>query len=201
MQQELEWPGDLSLEPVDFGLAGGQAVVSVEWGLLSKYGGTRDIQKPGHRFSLILGPESSQTLTPDSTVTDILGLQPGTSYQVAVSALRGREEGPPVVIVARTGQSLTWSPDLFLQRPLDFYGPHCFHLESQPTPSLPLSLPPRSPVSPMAPSVLLSFLLLIPQNLPPPLPPLLSPLLPPPPPLLLDLPLLLGLCFVLCLMS
>lgn len=30
MQQELGWPGDLSLEPVDFGSAGGQAVVSVE---------------------------------------------------------------------------------------------------------------------------------------------------------------------------
>lgn len=68
------------------------------------------MQKPGRRFSLIPGPESSRTLTPDSTVTDILGLQPGTSYQVAVSALRGREEGPPVVIVARTGQSLTRPP-------------------------------------------------------------------------------------------
>nr|XP_023415873.1 collagen alpha-1(VII) chain isoform X8 [Cavia porcellus] len=48
------------------------------------------------------GPESSQTLPPDSTATDILGLQPGTSYQVAVLALRGREEGPPGVIVAQT---------------------------------------------------------------------------------------------------
>ncbi|XP_058583023.1 collagen alpha-1(VII) chain [Neofelis nebulosa] len=48
------------------------------------------------------GPESSQTLPPESTATDIMGLRPGTSYQVAVSALRGREEGPPVVIVART---------------------------------------------------------------------------------------------------
>ncbi|GAB5568040.1 collagen alpha-1(VII) chain isoform X3 [Prionailurus iriomotensis] len=48
------------------------------------------------------GPESSQTLPPESTATDIMGLWPGTSYQVAVSALRGREEGPPVVIVART---------------------------------------------------------------------------------------------------
>ncbi|XP_036905699.1 collagen alpha-1(VII) chain isoform X1 [Sturnira hondurensis] len=48
------------------------------------------------------GPESSQTLSPESTVTDITGLRPGTSYQVAVSALRGRKEGPPVVIVART---------------------------------------------------------------------------------------------------
>lgn len=68
-----------------------------------------DSQKPGHHFSLLLGPESSQTVTPDSTATDILGLQPGTSYHVAVSALRGREEGPPAVIVARTGQSLTQS--------------------------------------------------------------------------------------------
>lgn len=75
------------------------------------------MQKLGHCFSLIPGPESSQTLTPDSTVTDILGLQPGTSYQVAVSALRGREEGPPVVIMARTGQSLTGSPDLCLCAP------------------------------------------------------------------------------------
>ncbi|XP_021542616.1 collagen alpha-1(VII) chain [Neomonachus schauinslandi] len=48
------------------------------------------------------GPESSQTLPPESTATDITGLRPGTSYQVAVSALRGREEGPPVVIVAQT---------------------------------------------------------------------------------------------------
>uniref|UniRef100_A0A8I4A3K6 Collagen alpha-1(VII) chain n=1 Tax=Callithrix jacchus TaxID=9483 RepID=A0A8I4A3K6_CALJA len=48
------------------------------------------------------GPESSQILPPDSTATDITGLQPGTAYQVAVLALRGREEGPPAVIVART---------------------------------------------------------------------------------------------------
>ncbi|KAG8524017.1 Collagen alpha-1(VII) chain [Galemys pyrenaicus] len=48
------------------------------------------------------GPESSRTLPPESTTTDILELRPGTSYQVAVSALRGREQGPPVVIVART---------------------------------------------------------------------------------------------------
>ncbi|XP_055238314.1 collagen alpha-1(VII) chain isoform X3 [Gorilla gorilla gorilla] len=48
------------------------------------------------------GPESSQTLPPDSTATDITGLQPGTTYQVAVSVLRGREEGPAAVIVART---------------------------------------------------------------------------------------------------
>lgn len=76
------------------------------------------MQKPGHHLSLIPGPESSQTLAPDSTVTDILGLQPGTSYQVAVSALRGREEGPPVVIVARTGQSLTQSPGSLPPGPL-----------------------------------------------------------------------------------
>ncbi|ELR46375.1 Collagen alpha-1(VII) chain [Bos mutus] len=48
------------------------------------------------------GLESSQTVPSDSTATDIVGLRPGTSYQVAVSALRGREEGPPAVIVART---------------------------------------------------------------------------------------------------
>ncbi|KAB1264320.1 Collagen alpha-1 chain [Camelus dromedarius] len=48
------------------------------------------------------GLESSQTLPPESTATDITGLRPGTSYQVAVSALRGREEGPAAVIVART---------------------------------------------------------------------------------------------------
>lgn len=76
------------------------------------------MQKPGHRFSLIPGSESSQMVTADSTVTDILGLQPGTSYQVAVSALRGREKGPPVVIVARTGQSLTWSPASLALGPL-----------------------------------------------------------------------------------
>ncbi|XP_005075021.1 collagen alpha-1(VII) chain [Mesocricetus auratus] len=58
----------------------------------------------GFRISWRTGsaPESSQTLSADSTATDILGLQPGTSYHVAVSALRGREAGPPVVIVART---------------------------------------------------------------------------------------------------
>uniref|UniRef100_A0A8C7C5A1 Collagen alpha-1(VII) chain n=1 Tax=Neovison vison TaxID=452646 RepID=A0A8C7C5A1_NEOVI len=48
------------------------------------------------------GPESSQTLPPESTSTDITGLRPGTSYQVALSALRGREEGPPAVIVVQT---------------------------------------------------------------------------------------------------
>lgn len=80
----------------------------------SEYGVARDMQKPGRCFSLTPGPESSQTVTADSTVTDILELQPGTSYQVAVSALRGREQGPPVVIVARTGQSLTQSPALCL---------------------------------------------------------------------------------------
>ncbi|KAM9592964.1 LOW QUALITY PROTEIN: collagen alpha-1(VII) chain [Trichechus inunguis] len=57
----------------------------------------------GFRISWRTGSgQSSQTLSPDSTVTDITGLQPGTAYQVAVSALRGREEGPPVVIAART---------------------------------------------------------------------------------------------------
>lgn len=81
------------------------------------------MQNPGRCFSLIPDPESSQTLTPDSTVTDILGLQPGTSYQVAVSALRGREEGPPVVIVARTGQSLTRPPSPPLLVPLRLLWP------------------------------------------------------------------------------
>lgn len=61
-------------------------------------------------FPLTLGLESSQTVPSDSTATDIVGLRPGTSYQVAVSALRGREEGPPAVIVARTGQGLTRPP-------------------------------------------------------------------------------------------
>uniref|UniRef100_A0A8C2VNE3 Collagen alpha-1(VII) chain n=1 Tax=Chinchilla lanigera TaxID=34839 RepID=A0A8C2VNE3_CHILA len=55
------------------------------------------------------GPESSRTVPPDSTATDLLGLQPGTSYQVAVSALRGREEGPPGLVVAKTGQGLRLS--------------------------------------------------------------------------------------------
>ncbi|KAJ8791924.1 hypothetical protein J1605_004149 [Eschrichtius robustus] len=48
------------------------------------------------------GLGSSQTLPSESTATDIMGLRPGTSYQVAVSALRGREEGPPAITVART---------------------------------------------------------------------------------------------------
>ncbi|TEA23988.1 hypothetical protein DBR06_SOUSAS21910072, partial [Sousa chinensis] len=48
------------------------------------------------------GLESSKTLPSESTATDIMGLRPGTSYQVAVSALRGREEGPPAITVART---------------------------------------------------------------------------------------------------
>lgn len=64
-------------------------------------------QEPCQHFPLTLGPESSQTLPPESTSTDITGLRPGTSYQVALSALRGREEGPPAVIVVQTGQGLT----------------------------------------------------------------------------------------------
>ncbi|XP_052577398.1 collagen alpha-1(VII) chain [Peromyscus californicus insignis] len=68
----------------------------VAWGPVPGASGFRISWRTGS------GPESSQTVTPDSTATDILGLQPGTSYHVAVSALRGREEGPPVVIVART---------------------------------------------------------------------------------------------------
>ncbi|XP_013201923.1 collagen alpha-1(VII) chain [Microtus ochrogaster] len=70
--------------------------IRVAWGPVPGASGFRISWRTGS------GPESSQTLTPDSTTTDILGLQPGTSYHVAVSALRGREEGPPVVIVART---------------------------------------------------------------------------------------------------
>ncbi|XP_006893082.1 PREDICTED: collagen alpha-1(VII) chain [Elephantulus edwardii] len=54
------------------------------------------------RWGTDSGPESSQTLSLDSTVTDITGLKPGTSYRVTVSALRGREEGPLAVITAQT---------------------------------------------------------------------------------------------------
>ncbi|CAO2633498.1 Collagen alpha-1(VII) chain, partial [Lemmus lemmus] len=70
--------------------------IRVAWGPVPGASGFRISWRTGS------GQESSQTLTPDSTTTDILGLQPATSYHVAVSALRGREEGPPVVIVART---------------------------------------------------------------------------------------------------
>ncbi|KAM5154438.1 collagen alpha-1(VII) chain [Callospermophilus lateralis] len=70
--------------------------VRVAWGPVPGASGFRITWKTSS------GPESSQTLPPDATATDILGLQPGTSYQVAVSALRGREEGPPVTIIART---------------------------------------------------------------------------------------------------
>ncbi|XP_011888962.1 PREDICTED: collagen alpha-1(VII) chain isoform X5 [Cercocebus atys] len=70
--------------------------VRVAWGPVPRASGFRISWSTGS------GPESSQTLPPDSTVTDITGLQPGTAYQVAVSVLRGREEGPAAVIVART---------------------------------------------------------------------------------------------------
>nr|XP_051707604.1 collagen alpha-1(VII) chain isoform X4 [Oryctolagus cuniculus] len=70
--------------------------VRVTWGPVPGASGFRISWRTGS------GPESTQTLPPDSTAADITGLQPGTSYQVAVSALRGRDEGPPVVIVART---------------------------------------------------------------------------------------------------
>uniref|UniRef100_A0A2K6QUP7 Collagen alpha-1(VII) chain n=1 Tax=Rhinopithecus roxellana TaxID=61622 RepID=A0A2K6QUP7_RHIRO len=70
--------------------------VRVAWGPIPGASGFRISWSTGS------GPESSQTLPPDSTVTDITGLQPGTTYQVAVSVLRGREEGPAAVIVART---------------------------------------------------------------------------------------------------
>uniref|UniRef100_A0A2K5HFV5 Collagen alpha-1(VII) chain n=1 Tax=Colobus angolensis palliatus TaxID=336983 RepID=A0A2K5HFV5_COLAP len=70
--------------------------VRVAWGPVPGASGFRISWSTGS------GPESSQTLPPDSTVTDITGLQPGTTYQVAVSVLRGREEGPAAVIVAQT---------------------------------------------------------------------------------------------------
>ncbi|MBZ3877345.1 Collagen alpha-1(VII) chain, partial [Sciurus carolinensis] len=70
--------------------------VRVAWGPVPGASGFRITWNSGS------GPESSQTLPPGSTATDILGLQPGTSYQVTVSALRGREEGPAVAIMART---------------------------------------------------------------------------------------------------
>ncbi|XP_054201153.1 collagen alpha-1(VII) chain isoform X8 [Homo sapiens] len=70
--------------------------VRVAWGPVPGASGFRISWSTGS------GPESSQTLPPDSTATDITGLQPGTTYQVAVSVLRGREEGPAAVIVART---------------------------------------------------------------------------------------------------
>lgn len=143
-------------------------------------------------FPLIPGPESSQTLTPDSTATDILGLQPGTSYHVAVSALRGREEGAPVVIVAQTGQrptSLGSLPPVSFQTSL---APLITTATLRPILSTFLlsSLPPScSPVSLLQlPLFLFLFLLLIPQS---------QPL----PPLWLDPTFLLDLFFVLCLMS
>ncbi|PNJ31980.1 collagen alpha-1(VII) chain isoform X2 [Pongo abelii] len=70
--------------------------VRVAWGPVPGASGFRISWSTGS------GPESSQTLPPDSTATDITGLQPGTTYQVAVSVLRGRKEGPAAVIVART---------------------------------------------------------------------------------------------------
>uniref|UniRef100_A0A2K5F6Q4 Collagen alpha-1(VII) chain n=1 Tax=Aotus nancymaae TaxID=37293 RepID=A0A2K5F6Q4_AOTNA len=70
--------------------------VRLAWGPVPGASGFRISWRTGS------GPESSQILPPDSTATDITGLQPGTAYQVAVLALRGREEGPPAVIVART---------------------------------------------------------------------------------------------------
>lgn len=90
-------------------------------------------------FPLTLGPESSQTLPPGSTVTDIMGLRPGTSYQVAVSALRGREAGPPAVIVAQTGQGPTQPlgslPPVPFQTPRPPLSDACFSSESQQPPS------------------------------------------------------------------
>uniref|UniRef100_A0A2K5RMZ7 Collagen alpha-1(VII) chain n=1 Tax=Cebus imitator TaxID=2715852 RepID=A0A2K5RMZ7_CEBIM len=70
--------------------------VRLAWGPVPGASGFRISWRTGS------GPESSQILPPDSTATDITGLQPGTAYQVAVLALRGREEGPPAVIVAQT---------------------------------------------------------------------------------------------------
>ena len=101
-------------------------------------------QEPCQHFTLTLGPESSQTLSPESSVTELTGLQPGTSYQVSVSALRGREEGPPVVIVARTGQT-----------PRPSGSDPCFLLDPQSPLSDSHCLLPRSPcfslLSPQAP--------------------------------------------------
>lgn len=88
--------------------------------------------EPCQHFSLTLGLESVQTLPPEATATDITGLRPGTSYQVAVSALRGREEGLPAVIVARTGQGLTTCPLApHLQGPFrpSCLPSHCFSAE------------------------------------------------------------------------
>lgn len=104
-------------------------------------------------FPLTLGLESSQTVPSDSTATDIVGLRPGTSYQVAVSALRGREEGPPAVIVARTGQGLTrplgaLSPVL-CQTPMASLSDPCFSTELQ-SPALdPHCLLPQRPCFPL----------------------------------------------------
>ncbi|XP_048190837.1 LOW QUALITY PROTEIN: collagen alpha-1(VII) chain [Perognathus longimembris pacificus] len=70
--------------------------IRVAWGPVPGASGFRIRWRTGS------GPESSQTLPPDSTTTDLLNLQPGASYQVSVSALRGREESPPAVIVAQT---------------------------------------------------------------------------------------------------
>lgn len=86
----------------------------------------------GQHFLPTLGPESSQTLPSESTATDIVGLWPGTSYRVTVSALRGREEGPPAVIVARTGQGLTQPlGSLPFQTPRPPLSDFCFSSELQ----------------------------------------------------------------------
>lgn len=83
-------------------------------------------------------------MPPESTATDIVGLWPGTSYKVAVSALRGREEGPAAVIVARTGQGLT--------QPLGFPPPVPFQTPRPPSPTSASpqnsGLPLQSPLSP-----------------------------------------------------
>lgn len=106
-----------------------------------------DRQEPCQHFPLTSGPESSQTLPPDSTVTDITGLQPGTTYQVAVSVLRGREEGPAAVIVARTGQGLPPSldslPPLLFQTPMPPLADPCYSPELLPPPSDSYSLLPQ----------------------------------------------------------
>lgn len=83
-------------------------------------------------------------MPPESTATDIVGLWPGTSYKVAVSALRGREEGPAAVIVARTGQGLT--QPLGCPPPVPFQTPR----PPSPTSASPQnsSLPLQSPLSP-----------------------------------------------------
>lgn len=116
---------------------------------------------PCQHFPLTLGPESSQTLPRESTATDIMGLRPGTSYQVSVSALRGREEGPPAVVMAQTGQGLPLPlgslPPVPFQTPRPPISDPCISSERQSPPSESHCLLPQSPASPFSlPYLLLS---------------------------------------------